>query len=60
MLSCLTEFNEEIFQEDGISKAIIMLKSVNATKDITIAQLIKHYSLSKEKATELVNAYWES
>lgn len=60
MLSCLTEFNEKIFEEDGISKAIIMLKNVNATKDMVVVQLIEQYSLSKEKATELVNTYWES
>lgn len=60
MLSCLTEFNEKIFEEDGISKAIIMLKNVNVTKDMVVVQLIEQYSLSKEKATELVNTYWES
>ena len=75
MLSCLTEFNEEVFRKgmheegyiDGcedtrkedIIKAIKMSKSYHVTKKATTKQLILHYDLSPSEATELVNTHWD-
>lgn len=71
MLSCLTEFNEEVFRkgmreegyqearEDGIIKAINMSKSYHVTKEATISQLIEQYELSPSEATNLVNTHWK-
>ena len=75
MLSCLTEFNEEVFRKgiheegyiDGcedtrredLIKAINMSKSYCVTKEATIKQLITQYELSPSEATELVNTHWD-
>ena len=75
MLSCLTEFNEEVFRKgmheegyiDGcedtrkedIIKAIKMSKSYHVTKKAATKQLILHYDLSPSEATELVNTHWD-
>lgn len=63
MLSCLTEFNEEVYRkgirEESIISAIKMSKNYNVTKDATIEQLIAQFELSPEEATELVTLHWE-
>ena len=75
MLSCLTEFNEEVFRkgireegyQDGcedtrkeaIIKAIKMSKNYNVTKEAAIEQLIEQFELSQDEARELVNLHWE-
>ena len=75
MLSCLTEFNEEVFRKgireegyvDGCSdtrkediiKAIQMLKDLSASKENAIQQLMEKYELSQTEATELVNLHWK-
>lgn len=43
----------------GIEKAIHMMKAANASKETTIAQLIKQFDLSEEKAIDKVKQYWE-
>ena len=48
--------NEE--RDEGISKAISMLKNLNLTKDIAIQQIGESYALSSEEATALVNSRW--
>lgn len=62
MLSCLTEFNEEVYrkgiQEEGIIKAIKMSKDLGATAEATITQLVDKYELSSSEATGLVDAHW--
>ena len=60
MLSCLTEFNEKVFQEDGIIKAIKMMKNAHVSKEVIITQLVEYYSLSEKDATELVDLHWTS
>ena len=75
MLSCLTEFNEEVFRKgiheegylDGCSdtrkediiKTITIMKDVNVSKETAIQQLIEKYELSKTEATELVDSHWQ-
>lgn len=75
MLSCLTEFNEEVFRKgireegymDGCSdtrkediiKAIQMLKDLSASKEHAIQQLMEKYELSQTEAAELVNLHWK-
>lgn len=45
--------------EEGIINAIHMSKDMNVTQEITIAQLVKQFGLSKEDAAEKVNQYWK-
>ena len=45
--------------EEGIINAIHMAKDMNATKEITITQLVKQFGLSEENAAERVKQYWE-
>lgn len=75
MLSCLTEFNEEVFRKgiheegylDGCSdtrkediiKTITIMKDVNVSKETAIRQLMEKYELSKTEATELVDSHWQ-
>ena len=75
MLSCLTEFNEEVFRKgiheegylDGCSdtrkediiKTITIMKDVNVSKETAIQQLMEKYELSKTEATELVDSHWQ-
>lgn len=71
MLSCLTEFNEEVFRkgihEEGyeearkedIIKIITMLKYISASKETAIQQLAEKFELSLKDATELVNLHWQ-
>ena len=71
MLSCLTEFNEEVFRkgihEEGyeearkedIIKVITMLKDISASKETAIQQLAEKFELSLKDATELVNLHWQ-
>lgn len=44
---------------EGIEKAIHMMKAANASKETTIAQLMKQFDLSEEKAFDKVNLYWD-
>ena len=75
MLSCLTEFNEEVFRkgiheegyaegraearEEDLIKAIHMLKDVNVSKEISMQQLMDKYKLSETEVVELIDKYWE-
>lgn len=44
---------------EGIANAIKMMKDSNATKETTIAQLVKQFRLSESDATEKINQYWK-
>ena len=70
MLSCLTEFNEEVFRkgihEEGyaearsedIIKAINIIKNLGSNKEVAIQQLMEQFELSSQEATKLVNSHW--
>lgn len=45
--------------EKGIVNAIKMMKDTNATRETTIAQLVKQFELSEASATEKVKQYWK-
>ncbi len=75
MLSCLTEFNEEVFRKgiheegyiDGctdtrkedIIKVIFMMKDINVSKETAIQQLTEKFELSQTEAIELVDLHWQ-
>ena len=75
MLLCLTKFNEEVFRKeiheegdiDGcedtrkedLLKTIQILKELLTPKDTAISQLMTHYDLTVEEATDLVNSHWD-
>ena len=44
---------------EGIEKAIHMMKAANAFKETTITQLMEQFDLSEEKAFDKVNLYWD-
>ena len=44
---------------EGIEKAIHMMKAANASKETTITQLMEQFDLSEEKAFDKVNLYWD-
>lgn len=44
---------------EGIEKAIHMMRAANVSKETTIAQLMKQFDLSEEKAFDKVNLYWK-
>ena len=50
----------KVFQEDGIIKAIKMMKNAHVSKEVIITQLVEYYSLSEKDATELVDLHWTS
>ena len=71
MLSCLTEFNEEVFRKgireegfiEGREAAIItsiqILREVNISKETVLHQIMEKYELSKEETEKVVNSHWE-
>jgi len=44
---------------EGIEKAIHMMKAANASKETTITQLMEQFDLSEEKAFDKVKLYWD-
>ena len=67
MLSCLTEFNEEVFRKgvheegfvDAIVKFVHTLQNDNCPKDYIVSQVIKFFDLSEQDATNIVNSNWK-
>ena len=71
MLSCLTEFNEEVFRKgiheegfaEGREAAIItsiqILREVNISKETVLQQIMEKYELTKEETEKVVNSHWE-